>query len=152
MRVILCLSTILSVMLCVIESSTAGQNKGLVGNLKNPDLIMGCQCYSVFGKPSRNPSGEIFVSSAGDRETWMNIDGIDTRLQFVSETKSKGEVRVGSRYTERYAAGDITVEILFIVTSVKRDGYGETTRFSATFKVRKGSRLQVVKGSGLCGC
>ena len=94
----------------------------------------------------------MFVSSAGDRETWMNIDGIDTKLQFVSETKSKGGVRVGSRYTERYAAGDIIVDILFIVTSVKRDGYGETTRFSATFKVRKGSRLQVVKGSGLCGC
>ena len=152
MRIILCLFTIFSLTLIGVESSTAGQKQSLVGNLKNPDLVTGCQCYVEFSKPSRNTDGVIFVSSAFDRETWMNIDGIDTRLQFVSETKSSGKVRVRSRHTERYAAGDITVEILFIVTSVKRDGEGETIRHSATIKVRKGSRLQIVRGKGVCGC
>ncbi|MDQ3819882.1 MAG: hypothetical protein M3362_19715 [Acidobacteriota bacterium] len=156
MRAILSLCALCFVMLAGIVASTATQKRVLVRNLKRPDVVNGCGCYFSFPRDQR---GTMFASGAAERDTWMNIDGIDTKLNFVSETEptktgSRGGERVGSRHTEKYAAGDITVDVLFIATQVcgPRDLHCEDTGYSAIFKVRKGNRTQVVRATGGCGC
>lgn len=158
MRVILSFCAIFFIMLGGVFASTATQKRGLVGKLKNPNLPVsgGCSCSFYFHK---NLTGEMFTSGSANGDAWMNIDGIDTKLNFVSETKptrtdSRGGDRVGSRHWEKYAAGDITVDVLFIATDVcgPKGLHCEGEGYTAIFKVRKGNRTQVVRATGGCGC
>lgn len=103
-------------------------------------------------------SREIFASGE-DESAWMNIDGVDTNLKFISRKEPsrvnrREGLRAGSRYTERYGAGDITVDILFIVTEVcaPQDPHCESTGYAAVFRVRKGGRTQDLRSNGACGC
>lgn len=156
MRLLLC--SLIALLLCGLPSSVAAQKRSLVGAIKNKDAVSGCGCYFYFGRYLTRTSREIFASDT-DEDAWMNIDGADTKLKFVSRTEPsrvdrRGAPRVGSRSTEKYAAGDITVEILFIVTAVctPKDPQCEGTGYAAVFKVRKGRRSQVVRANGGCGC
>lgn len=158
MRIKLCSLTVLLVMLCGSSLSLALQKRNLVGAIKNQSLVGGCGCYFYTGRRMTKASKEIFASGE-DESAWMNIDGVDTKLKFIRRTEQssvdrRGAPRVGSRSTEKYAAGDITVDILFIVTDVcaPQEPQCESTGYAVIFKVRKDSRTQVVRGNGACGC
>lgn len=98
----------------------------------------------------------MFFSSdeSNSKDALMNIDGRDVRLRFVSETKPKGKVKLGSRYTSRYQSGDVTVDVVQIITWLcpPKDDSCEVTKYSVTLTVKKGNRTQVVRGVGECGC
>lgn len=159
MRIPLCSLIALLVLLGGGLSPLAIQKRNLVGPLKNGDVVSGCGCYFNFGTNSSRLSKEVFVSG-GEEDTWMNIEGVDTKLKFISRTKptgtdSSGALRVGSRHTAKYAAGDVTVDVYYIVTSVcprRPVEPCESTEYLATFRVRKGRRIQVVRANGTCGC
>ena len=90
-----------------------------------------------------NGRGIVFYDQWDIDQQWMNIDGTNTRLTLVNETKPKGR-RVGTRITKRYSAGDITVDMVEVLTKVS------TSNWSATFTVRRGDRQQVIPATGTC--
>ncbi len=160
MRVPLCSLIALLVIFAGGLSPLAIQKRNLVGPIKNENLVSGCGCYFYFGRYMTRSSKEVFASGAAEEDAWMNIDGVDTKLKFVSRTEptgtdSRGNLKVGSRHTEKYAVGDVTVDVVYIVTEVcprRPVGPCEATGYSATFRVRKGRRVQVVRANGACGC
>lgn len=130
----------------------------LVGNLKDNSLIGGCGCYFQFRGTPKRADRYIFFSDIvdDDKTAWMNIAGRDVKLKLQKESGPLGtdRERVGSRSTVRYASGDITVNGTYVVTKEcdPDDENCESTQYNVTFVVRKGTRSQVVKAKGSCGC
>jgi hypothetical protein len=136
-------------------SAQNASKPGLVANLSQNAVGEGCGCYFKFrGTPRRVERYMFFLSIEGDQElAWMNIGGRDVKLRLVTGLNRKRE-RVGSRRRETYASGDITVTATYVATQVcaRNDENCESTGYDVTFLVKKGTRSQVVKASGYCGC
>ncbi len=149
------------------EADTPTQPKQLVGNLRD-ERDYGCGCYASFTKADHVKGLYIFhlpwngmklvngsYVNPPDDLAYMNIDGIDTELKLVGETKPKREGKIGSRSTSRYSAGDITVDVVQVATKFcgPRDGEScETTDYATTFTVKNGNRSKIVRAFGSCGC
>jgi hypothetical protein len=146
----------LMAMLVLLGASViaSAQQRNMVGILRMSSSADGCGCYFSFNKVDDKARRLMFFASNQDMGIWINIDGRDTRLRLVRETKPKGRIRVGSKFISHYAAGDLTVDLVQIATWVcpPRDEGCEITKYSATFTVRKGSRTQIVRAVGSCGC
>jgi hypothetical protein len=130
-----------------------------IGNIKNDKLLEpGCGCsFSIVNDPAHS----VFLSNWGyegnsGKAALMNIDGKDTKLQFVSSTEREiGQGRKkGDRFIEKYIARGIEVQIKYTVigaddpTCLECEG----TDFDAVIAVTKDGRTQRVKASGGCGC
>jgi hypothetical protein len=131
----------------------SGQERNMVGILRMSSRADGCGCYFSFNKADDKARRLMFFESEQDMGIWINIDGRDTRLRLIRETKVK-RLRLGSRLVSEYSAADVTVNLVKTVTWVcpPRDESCEITKFSAVFTVRKGSRSQIVRAVGSCGC
>ncbi len=84
----------------------------------------------------------------------MNIDGRDVRLTRISMTGYGKDEKVGTRNTEKYTApGGISVGLTKVTTKVCKPGEEscETTYYSVTLTVKKGTRTQTLKAIGECG-
>lgn len=144
----------------VVLSTVSAQNaskRGLVANLNKNAVADGCGCYFKFRGTPENVERYIFSSSIDDEKTaWMNVGGRDVKLSVRKETGFKGKEseQVGSRSRETYSSGDITVRGTYEVTRVcdPNDENCESTQYDVTFLVKKGTRSQVVKAVGSCGC
>jgi hypothetical protein len=122
MKVHLLLSLVL-LLFCGADQAVFAQRAHLVGSLNNR-LIDGCGCYFSFKKANRKSGGLIFAEYHGGPtdEAWMNIDGRDVKSTVVRKVDPKGRFRIGNRFITKYAAGDIVVDMVKLVTS----GSGET--------------------------
>jgi len=137
-----------------------GQNaskRSLVANLTNKVVADGCGCYFKFRGTPQNVERYVFYSSIDDDKTaWMNVGGRDVKLMLEKETglKGKEEERVGSRSRALYALGNISVSGTYVVTRVcdPNDESCESTQYDVSLVVKKGSKSQVVKAVGGCGC
>lgn len=131
---------LLLLLFLLVPLVASAQQKKLIGtvNSSRAGNNPGCS-YFVGGRL-------IFVLDAIDG-TWMNIDGREVTLTLVKETSAKGKLKVGSRSTSRYASGDLTVDIVEVITKLGK----YVSKMSATFSVRKGNRTQVVRATGDCG-
>ena len=127
-----------------------------VGNIKDKSLADGCGCDFRLRGTSVRSERFIFVSSIeeNDQSAWMNIDGKDTELKLVKSTESKRRERVGMRFSETYAAGNLTVRIDLVVTRVCRpdDENCESTDYKATFTVKRSGEKRIIGAVGSCGC
>lgn len=145
----------LVVALIVLAGNVAAsaQPGKMVGVLRMSSRADGCGCYLSFNKADDKARRLMFFESDQDMGIWINIDGRDTRLRLVRESKVK-RLKLGSRLTSQYAAGDVTVDLVKTVTWVcpPRDEGCEITKYSAVFTVRKGNRTQIVHAVGSCGC
>lgn len=133
--------------------------RSMVGNISNRNpSFYGCGCYFRFPHISQNSQQYIFYSpieeNSSEREAWMNIDGADIKLRLVASTEPRGRLRIGSRLTRTYIAGDLTVNALYIATRVCMPNGEpcESADFAATFTIKKGGRTQIVRAVGGCGC
>ena len=153
-------SIILTALCClVLVGAAVGQQRKLVGNIKG-ETGGGCGEFFTFAGQSVESPNLMFYSSAGDEtETWMNIDGKDVRLKFVSRSEptkidARGAELKGSRTIEKYVASQITVEIILTVAwrCPKSDENCESVGYNAIFKVRKGKIRQILKAEGISGC
>ncbi len=129
----------------------------LVANLKNNTVADGCGCYFKFRGTPRNAERYLFFSSAEEDDelsAWMNIEGRDVKLSLARTREVKRGERVGSKSTRRYVAGDTLVDATYIASKVcKRDDeHCESTEYDATIVVKKGTKSQVLKAFGICGC
>lgn len=143
----------------VVLSTVFSQNaskRGLVATLKDNAIAEGCGCYFKFRGTPRNTERYLFFSSVeedDERTAWMNIEGRNVKLSLARKKDAKRE-RVGSRSTRSYVADDISVEATYITTKFckQADEHCESTEYDASFLVKKGSKSQVVKAIGSCGC
>ena len=158
MKLVLIPGLILITIVVVAPAQTRPQR--LVGNLKNNAVADGCGCYFQFRGAPENAQRYIFFSSIeadGNKTAWMNIDGQDVKLKLEKKSGPFGTEReepMGSRSTVKYSAGDITVHGRYTVTRVcaRDDESCESIGYNVTFVVKKGSRSQIVKAKGGCGC
>jgi hypothetical protein len=151
------LAILFATMLLVV--SIAGQTaskRGMVANLENQRVADGCGCYFRFRGTPVTADQYMFFSSIEDDEksAWMNIDGRDVKLQLTKKVDAPRGERVGMRSTRRYEAEDVFVDATYVVTRVCRrnDESCESTGYAATFVLRKGSKRQLAKAVGSCGC
>jgi hypothetical protein len=140
-------------------STTFAQQRRLVGNLKLKNTPACADFYHFAGQSPDSPALMFYMSAGNEEETWMNIDGKDVRLKFVSKTKptkpdGAGGELIGSRTTETYSAPNITVKITFTVSWLCAVGEPncEAQGSTAIFRVRKGKRRQTVRAAGMSGC
>jgi hypothetical protein len=148
-------STPIVVRLTKVESAGGGVNGvPLVSNIRNSNLVDGCGCYLKNTSAGNAHSYVFLLSETGSPENnraYMNIDGRDTALRFVSSTQRPRRVRRGSQFAEVYSSGDVTARVNYVVTKPSTPG-SEATTYSATITVTRGNRSQTVRASGECGC
>src|SRR5258708_27263200 len=99
-----------------LAANSQSARRGLqVGNIKDKSLADGCGCNLRFRGASLRSERFIFVWSIekNDKSAWMNINGKDTELKLVKSTESKRRERVGSKFSWVYAAGNLTVRIVW---------------------------------------
>lgn len=150
---------LLTVLIIILVSTTFAQRRKLVGNLKLKDTPACADYYHFAGQSFDSPELMFYMSAGNEEETWMNIDGKDVRLKFVSKTKptkldGAGGESIGSRTTEIYSAPGITVKITFTVSWICEGNVDncEAVGSMAIFKVTKGKRRQTVRAAGMFGC
>lgn len=140
------------------ESSAAApageQAPEMIGFIKDTDVVDGCGCSLYFPADATNYHERlVFLTDLGNT-AWMNIDGQDVELGLEGSNEPEGESKKGDQSVWNYRAGEIRVRIDLTVTGIcDPDDEGcEVTHYDATIKVINGSRRQVVKVTGLCGC
>ncbi len=119
-----------------------------IGNIQNTKELQGAGC-SLQRKGNK---GYVFWS-AFEKSALMNIDGKDRRLQLVSENSSNASGKKGSRSTEIYKSGKMTVRIDRVVTRVCRKGdvECEVTGYDGKMTLKIGNRQQTIAVEGDCG-
>jgi hypothetical protein len=119
-----------------------------IGNIQNTKAMAGAGC-SLQRKGSK---GYVFWS-AFEKSALMNIDGKDRRLQLTSDTSFSISGKKGSRWTEIYKSGKMTVQIDRVVTRVCRPGDQEceVTGYDGKMTLKIGDRLQTIAVEGDCG-
>jgi hypothetical protein len=119
-----------------------------IGNIQNTKEIQGAGC-SLQRKGNK---GYVFWS-AFEKSALMNIDGKDRRIQLVSENSANASGKKGSRSTEIYQSGKMTVRIDRVITRVCRKGDREceVTGYDGKMTLKIGDRQQTISVEGDCG-
>jgi hypothetical protein len=141
----------LGILACLGLPSTALAKQPIVngiGNIQNTKEIQGAAC----SLQRKGNNGYVFWS-AFEKSALMNIDGKDRRLQLVSENSSNASGKKGSRSTEIYKSGKMTVRIDRVTTRVCRKGDQEceVTGYDSKMTLKIGSRQQTISVEGDCG-
>lgn len=134
------------ILLGLVSVSAQTRQELKIGAISNPqDYLDGPGCSF---KSSKTSSSNIYLGD-GDR-VWLKINGQVTAFEFVSSTGKRNQQRKkGTRYTETYRSGNITVKITKVVTSHEYNDGGEFS--TATIVVTKGNLSRTVKAVGYCG-
>lgn len=126
----------------------------LIGNLKKTYKTDSCDCTLQTLKASQNTTHARFVfqSDAARTPAWMNLDGSDVELKLVYLSRSTKGVTMGSHSHSKYRAKGISVLINYVVnaTCPEENPDCDSTGYSATITVTKGSRQQTIKATGMC--
>ena len=152
-----CILLLAAITLLGTTFAQTASKRRLVANLKNNTVADGCGCYFRFPGTDENSQKYIFFSSIEEDDentAWMNIGGEDLKVRLVKKFDPKAIVRVGSKSTRQYAAGNILVDVTYVATEVcgRNDESCESTSYAATFVVKKGKAMQTLKATGGCGC
>ncbi|CAN5197799.1 hypothetical protein BH20ACI1_BH20ACI1_14690 [soil metagenome] len=132
----------------------AQTQKLTIGNLKGKDYL-GCGCaFQTLAEAKKPRSQKIVFWSEFDKKAILNINGKDTTFKLVKEGKRPSKEKIGSRFSDEYAANGITVKVDYLTTRVclKGEEECEATSYDVTITVLKGNLKTVVKTKGACGC
>jgi hypothetical protein len=127
--------------------------KSLIQDLSSSKVPSGCSCY--FNRQGRKRY--VFLAEMkgrekwGEQHAWMNIDGRDLQLTFVSSTEPPGSLNKGGRFVEKYSAAGVIVQLNYVVTAPAPPG-AEVTDYAVTITVTKNNRTQTIRATGECGC
>src|SRR5262249_17925193 len=105
------------------QEKTAAQKttvNNLIGTLKNGTIVDGCSCSLQTPKDYKNPSSNryILLSDIDEKEAYINLDGKDVKLKLVSRVDYKGKARVDKKFSRKYTAGNVTLFVEYVITSV----------------------------------
>lgn len=132
----------------------AQTQKLTLGNLKGSDY-MGCGCSLQTLAEAKKPSSMKIVFWSEDEKTAVfNINGKDTTFKRTKKAKRPAKVKIGTRFSDEYAANGITITINYVTTRVCLPGEEEceATFYDATITLTKGELKTVLKTKGSCGC
>lgn len=134
--------------------SFAQTQKLIVGNLKGTDYL-GCGCsFQTLAEAKKPRSQKIVFWSEFDKKAVLNINGKDTTFKLVKEGKRPAKEKIGSRFSDEYAANGITIRLDYLTTRVclKGEEECEATSYDVTITATKGDLKTIVKTKGACGC
>lgn len=132
----------------------AQTQKLAVANLKGKDYL-GCGCaFQTLAETKKSRSQKIVFWSEFDKKAILNINGKDTTFKLVKEGKRPAKQKIGSRFSDEYAAYGITVKVDYLTTRVclKGDEECEATSYDVIITASKGNNKTIVKTKGACGC
>lgn len=124
-----------------------------LGSVTEKSLLDGCGCSIYRTAEDLKQDRYLFVSDM-DEEAVINLDGKDVKLRVLSWKEKKGQLRVGARSSETYAAGDVNVRLDFTVRKVcpPKDESCEAIWYDVKMSVTRKGQRTVVNAKGLCGC
>ena len=136
----------------VAEPAGDKQPTALVGPLRSQRAIRGCS-WSV-SVPTLGGSYYL-LAEIDDSVVLMNVGGRDIKLRRRDSNTAGDLSRVGGTLKRVYESGDVRVDASYTLTSVcppDSEGGCEVTRFDATLRVQRGSKVETVQGHGEVGC
>lgn len=125
-----------------------------IGNLKGTDYI-GCGCsFQNLAEAKKSNSQKIVFWSEDYRTAILNINGKDTKFKLTKSGKRPVKEKVGSRFTDEFAANGIIIKVDYLTTRVcvKGDEECEATSYDVTITALKGDTKTIIKTKGACGC
>ncbi len=134
--------------------SQAFAQKLTVSNLKGSDYL-GCGCAFQTLTEAKKPRSQKIVFWSEDRDTAiLNVNGKDSAFKLAKEGKRPTNQKIGSHFSDEYAANGITLKIDYLTTRVclKGEEECEATSYDATITAIKGKLKTIVKTKGACGC
>ena len=132
----------------------AQTQKLTVGNLKGSNYV-GCGCaFQNLTEAKKPRSQKIVFWSEFDNKAILNINGKDTTFTLVEKAKRPAKEKLGSRFSEKYVAGDVTIKIDYLTTRVclKGEEECEATSYDVIITASKGDQKTIIKTKGACGC
>ena len=138
----------------VNNQAFAQKQKLTMANLKGSDY-MGCGCSFQNLTEAKKPQSTKIVFWSEDRNSAiLNVNGKDTEFKIVKEGKRPINQKIGSRFSDEYAANGITVKIDYLITRVclKGEEDCEATFYDVMITATKGELKTIVKTKGACGC
>jgi hypothetical protein len=137
------------------NNQTFAQTQKLtMANLKGSDYS-GCGCsFQNLAEAKKPQSTKIIFWSEDGNTAILNVNGKDTEFKLVKEGKRPTNQKIGSRFSDEYAANGITVNIDYLITRVclKGEEDCEATSYDATITATRGKIKSIVKTKGACGC
>lgn len=119
-----------------------------VGVIKEASLSNACGYY--LSRTQVNPE-YIFLADTGAKEAYMNFDGRDTRLKFISVSRWK-DTKVGARRYFVLTAGELKISVLTIVVRVSNENEMDGGLLKAFITISRGRSKKTVKVFGSNGC
>jgi hypothetical protein len=149
MKKYLCFAALLTVTVC---ASPVDAKPSAIGKIQDRTEVQGAGCSAWKGSNSENT---IFWTTDG-KEALMNINGKDTKLKQISESRSNNSDRrskKGDRWVSVYKSGKITVKLTRIVNRVCKPGDKEceSIGYAATFDLQNGKQRETIKANADCG-
>jgi hypothetical protein len=138
----------------VQKAGNGGANKSQkfrlpgVGVIKEARLTNGCGYY--LSRTQINPK-YIFLADTGAKEAFMNFDGRDTSLKFISVSRWQ-DTRVGARRRFVFTTGDLKISVLTIVARVSNENEMDGGLLKAFITISRGRSKKTVKVFGWNGC
>lgn len=132
----------------------AQTQKLTIGNLKGSDYS-GCGCsLQTLAEAKKLQSMKMIFWSEDEKTAVFNINGKDTTLKRIKKGKRPANEKIGTRFSDEYAANGITIKIDYLTMRVCLRGEEscETTSYDATITATKGKLKSIVKTKGMCGC
>jgi hypothetical protein len=132
-------------------SASSAQPKLRLGYVKDQDV----GCGSAFFLNTTDMENRRYIFSQDmDDPPYINLNGKNLQLRLTVINKPTRKEKVGDRWWETYAAGDVKVRIDYTVTKVctPQDEMCETTYLNAIMTVSQKSRKTTVKLTGYSGC
>jgi hypothetical protein len=148
-RLLICLVVLLGVTSISAQTRRPQNAKLKIGIIYNDVEYLDCGCY--FSADGKYQNYNFLANMEGNKggRAYININGRDTALKFVSSTEGNKPLRKGRSFVEIYRSGNITARVTYVVTIPKRD---ELTKYTATIVVTKGNNRKTFKAVGSCGC
>ncbi|HZF37519.1 MAG TPA: hypothetical protein VE715_01730 [Blastocatellia bacterium] len=132
-------------------SASSAQPKLRLGYVKDHDV----GCGSAFFLNTTDMENRRYIFSQDvDDPPYINLNGKNLQLRLTVISKPTRKEKVGDRWWETYAAGDVKVRIDYTVTKVctPQDEMCETTYLNAIMTVSQESWKTTVKLTGYSGC
>lgn len=119
-----------------------------VGVIKEARLTNGCGYY--LSRTQINPK-YIFLADTSAKEAFMNFDGRDTSLKFISVSRWN-DTKVGARRRFAFTAGNLKISVLTIVVRVSNENEMDGGLLKAFITISRGRSKKTVKVFGWNGC
>ena len=123
-------------------SNRVGGQNSLIGFIQIKHIAgdLGCK-YFFKSDPTR-----VVYSDDFNGNIWMNIDGQDVKVEFVSSVSSPKKFKMGQRTISSYVAPGVMVRIDTVVTKAEYEG----SEYAGSVTVTKGNRRQRLNVVGAC--